>query len=355
MQTITHRVRTFLRQQGAAIEPWSGLDATYSELYALLDRRRHDPALWQPLEGLLREILRRAADPVAERRLATPAAELLSSWDAAELVASLRKALSDTPPSDAPLGRGGREYRRLTRQLSPSVLGAFLVLGLAAAGCASNDGEPGGTRNNGNGGTGSTAMDSSGTGGLSTGGVSTGGVSTGGVSTGGVSAGGVTTGGVTTGGVSTGGGGAASGGTAGAGMGEGGLGQGGLGQGGLGQGGLGQGGLGQGGVGGGTGVCMIDDAEVLASTINDSTLDVASKSDLCTCMTQLSESWRDGLTSLFETGTAEQIAIALEEMLVCCSEGRTSGTFSQNALLQGTLCEPFYGTGGVYKGVSFPD
>ena len=50
MQKITHRVRTFLRQQGAAIEPWSGLDATYSELYELLDRRRDDPTLWGPLE-----------------------------------------------------------------------------------------------------------------------------------------------------------------------------------------------------------------------------------------------------------------------------------------------------------------
>jgi hypothetical protein len=73
-------------------------------------------------------------------------------------------------------------------------------------------------------------------------------------------------------------------------------------------------------------------------------------------MTQLSESWRDGLTSLFQTATPEQIATALEQMLVCCSEGMTSGAFSQNALLQGTLCELFVGTGGViYRGVSFPD
>jgi len=101
---------------------------------------------------------------------------------------------------------------------------------------------------------------------------------------------------------------------------------------------------------------MIDDAEVIAATINDSTLEDALKLELCTCMTQLSENWRDGLTTLFETGTAEQIAIALEEMLICCSEGMTeSGPFSQNGLLQGTLCEPFYGTGGVYKGVSFPN
>jgi hypothetical protein len=80
-------------------------------------------------------------------------------------------------------------------------------------------------------------------------------------------------------------------------------------------------------------------------------------------MTQLSQSWRDGLTALFQTGTPEQIATALEEMLRCCSQSLTSPTFSEGALLQGTLCDPFSGTGGffqgsgggaIYKGVSFP-
>jgi hypothetical protein len=33
-------------QRGAAIEPWSGLDAA---LYVLLDRRRNDPAPWLQL------------------------------------------------------------------------------------------------------------------------------------------------------------------------------------------------------------------------------------------------------------------------------------------------------------------
>ena len=297
MQTITHRVREFLRQQGAAIEPWSGLDSTYTELYALLDRRRDDAALWGPLEQLLGEVLERATDPAAERRLAAPAAELLSSWDAAELVASLRKALSGRALSDepaVPLADGAREYRMLTRRLSPAVLGAFLVLGLAATGCAgAYDADPEGT---------------GGVGGGGTGGGDTGGAVTGGGGTGG---------GVVTG-----------------------------------------------GVGGGMVTCAIDDAQVLATTINDSALTVDSKSSLCDCMTQLSQNWRDGLTTLFQTGTAEQIATALEEMLACCASGRTSAVYSQDALLDGTLCEPFAGTGGVfmgsgggvvYKGVTFPD
>ena len=259
MQTITHRVRNFLMQHGAAIEPWAGLDATYSELYALLDRRRDDPALWEPLEQLLHEVLEHATDPQAERRLAAPAAELLSSWDAAELVASLREALSDTARSTATMVEDGPEYRGLTRRLSPSVLGAFLMLGLAAAACGD---------------------------------ASTGGAAGGDTSTG--------------------------------------------------------------GTGGSQATCLIDDAQVLAATIDDSALSNSSKDILCSCMNRLAEDWRDGLTTLFETGTPEQIATALEEMLECCHQALPNRTFAQSTLLQGTLCEPFYGTGGIYKGVSFP-
>ncbi len=284
MQTITHRVRAFLREQGAALSPWSGLDATYSELHALLEQRRDDPAFWGPLEGLLREVLRQATDPEAERRLAAPAAELLSSWDAAELVASLREALSGAAPSGAPLAAGTPEYRRLTRRLSPAVLGGFLTLGLAAAGCSDYDAEPEGS----------------------------GGASSGGVSGGGASSGGATSGGTSSGGGGTGGGGGAA--------------------------------------------CVIEDAVVLASTINDSTLEAASKESLCACMTSLTQSWRDGLTTLFERGDAEQIATALEEMLLCCARQRTSGVYTEGALLDGTLCDLGGGSGGgvVYKGVSFP-
>ena len=406
MQTITHRVRTFLGQQGAAIEPWSGLDATYSSLHALLERRRDDPTLWGPLEQLLREVQEAATDPKAERRLAAPAAELLSSWDAAELAASLRRALSDAAQAAAPLDGRAPAYRSLTRRLSPSVLGAFLVLGLAAAGCSGDndresastggDGDEGGAPNAGGtggvrtggvgtggtatggartGGTGGIATGGGGTGGIATGGGGTGGTGgiatggggtggTGGIATGGGGAGGVSAGGDGgAGGVSAGGGGAGGvtaggGGNGGAGGVSAGAGDGGAG--GVSAGGGGNGGAGGvaagggGGAGGATGTCVIDDAQVLASTVDDSTLSTAEKTYLCSCMAQLSDTWRDGLTTLFETGTPDEIATALEEMLECCAWGQTSGSFSQVELLQGVLCDPYVGTGGVYKGVSFP-
>ncbi|HOU93222.1 MAG TPA: hypothetical protein PLU22_19355 [Polyangiaceae bacterium] len=406
MQTITHRVRTFLRQQGAAIEPWSGLDATYSSLHALLERRRDDPTLWGPLEQLLREVQEAATDPKAERRLAAPAAELLSSWDAAELASSLRRALSDAAQAAAPLDGRAPAYRSLTRRLSPSVLGAFLVLGLAAAGCSGDndsesastggDGDEGGAPNAGGtggvrtggvgtGGTATGGARTGGTGGIATGGGGTGGIATGGGGTGGTGGiatggggtggtGGIATGGGGAGGVSAGGDGGAGGVSAGGG-GAGGVSAGGGGNGGAGgvsagagnggaggvtAGGGGNGGAGGvaagggGGAGGATGTCVIDDAQVLASTVDDSTLSTAEKTYLCSCMAQLSDTWRDGLTTLFETGTPDEIATALEEMLECCAWGQTSGSFSQVELLQGVLCDPYVGTGGVYKGVSFP-
>ncbi len=283
MQTITHRVRSFLAGQGVRIAPWSGLYATYAELHALLDRRRDDPAFWGPLEELLREILRQATAPEAERRLAAPAAELLGSWDAAALVASLRAALPGAATRD-----GAPAYRSFTRHLSPAVLGAFLVLGLAAAGCGENGYEPIVI-----GGGGSGAADS-GTGGTAT------------------SAGSAADGG-TGGSIVL----PASGGAAGAAA---------------------------------AAACVLADAAVLASTINDSDGSASAKASLCDCMTSLAQSWRDGLTALFETGTPEQIATALEEILVCCNVGPQSEAFSASSLLAGTLCE--YAV--VYKGVAFP-
>ena len=291
MQTITHRVRTFLREQGAAIEPWSGLEATYSELYALLDRRRDDPALWGPLEGLLGEVLRHAADPKANPRLAAPTAELLSSWDAAELVASLRSALSGLSRPEASSNDKMPTYRSFTRELSPAVLGGFLVLGLAAAACS--DGSVDTVA-----GTGGEAADTSSGASPSTGGAGTAGGSTGGTSTGGT----------TTDPVGTGTGGAAA-----------------------------------------NAICVIADAEVLASTINDSVSSDDQKARLCRCMTNLSQDWRNGLTALFETGTPEEIATALYEITDCCY-GPSGQSFSASALLAGTLCQPQT----VYKGVTFP-
>ncbi|HOU89857.1 MAG TPA: hypothetical protein PLU22_02365 [Polyangiaceae bacterium] len=283
MQTITHRVRSFLAAQGVRIAPWSGLDATYAELHALLARRQDDPEFWGPLERLLRDVLLQATAPEADRRLAAPAAELLGSWDVATLVASLRAALPGAAPSD-----GAPAYRGFTRHLSPAVLGAFLVLGLAAAGCDEGGNEPivvGG---------GGVGAADSGTGGAAT--------------SGGSAADGGTGGSIVV---------PASGGTAGA---------------------------------AGAAACVLEDAALLASTINDSDNSETAKANLCDCMTSLAQSWRDGLTALFEVGTPEEIATALQKIMVCCNGGRNSEVFSASSLLAGTLCE--YAV--VYKGVVFP-
>jgi hypothetical protein len=96
-------------------------------------------------------------------------------------------------------------------------------------------------------------------------------------------------------------------------------------------------------------ICVIADAEVLASTINDSDYSDDHKARLCQCMTSLSQDWRNGLTALFETGTPEQIATALSEIASCCYS-HSGLAFSASELLAGTLCSPQT----VYKGVTFP-
>ena len=172
MRTITHEVRSFLRQEGAQLAPWSGLDATYAELYALLYRRRRDPTFWEPLERLLSELIERSVEPGSSARLSLPQAELLTSWDTKELVATLRSALPDAPEGQLP------ELESYTRKMSLAVLGGFLLLGLAASGCSG------------------ATEEGPGTGGTSSGGANTGGTSTGGVAvTGGVPGSGGATGG----------------------------------------------------------------------------------------------------------------------------------------------------------------
>jgi hypothetical protein len=124
--TTTQRVRGFLIDQGIAPRPWSTLDETYAALYRLLRARRDDNAFWRPLAGLLRDVVADAAD--GPRRLPARQAELLRSWDVEELVRDLRRAL---PGRCAPVG----DHRGFARALGAPVLGGFLVLGLAAAGC----------------------------------------------------------------------------------------------------------------------------------------------------------------------------------------------------------------------------
>jgi hypothetical protein len=128
--TITHRVRTFLQGQGAAVAPWSGLDETYAELFALLRRRQDDERIWEPLAELLRDVVARITHPEA-LNLPAPQAELLSSWDIDELVSELRTALGK--PDGSTLGD-------FAGRLSASALGGFLLLGFLSAGCGGTTG-----------------------------------------------------------------------------------------------------------------------------------------------------------------------------------------------------------------------
>jgi hypothetical protein len=134
--TVTQKVRGFLGDQGVALTPWTGVDDIYAELYGLMNRRRDDPAFWPHVTRLLDGIVQDVTDPASPRKLAAPQAELLSSWDVKSLVADLRKSL---PGGDAKPEAGA--VRRFGQKLSAQLLGGFLLLGLAAAGCNQDDGD----------------------------------------------------------------------------------------------------------------------------------------------------------------------------------------------------------------------
>ena len=232
--TVTQQVRAFLGSQGAAVQAWSGLDETYAELYALLNRRRDDPTFWEPVRELLQEIVASSTDPDRPDRLPAAQAELLATWDVDQLVAELRAAL---PGGEEPVD--AKVVQRFASKLSVAVMGGFLLLGLAAAGCG--DGKCGAA------------------------------------------------------------------------------------------------------------------SSVVCSTIQQSKLASDDKRLLSSCVASLDTSWNDGLTSLFQTGTAEQIATVLNQLVQCCTDTPSPLTSSYDAdakdkLLRGRLCGPV----PVYKGVSFP-
>jgi len=335
--TITHRVRTFLREQGVDMRPWSGLDETYAGLYDLLRERRNDPEFWGPLSALLASVLAGASD-AARRNLPAPSAELLESWDVEELVRDLREAL-ERPRASSVV--------RFASRLPQAAMGAFLVLGLVAAGaCASrsqSDSSGGSTTSSQDGQDGSSADDggtgddgaSDGTGGggtsSSTEDTTSGGVGTGdtGTLTNSTTEGTATSqtdSGSPTGSLT------ATGGS----------------------------GSGQTGTTSTTTLpgwaqdCNLDPDSVLFQTIDESDLPDYSKADLCTCFAGLNADWNTGLTELFENETPEVIAAVLQEMLECCwwDPSTFDADFSQSRddLLSGNLCF----VAPPYRGVTFP-
>ncbi|MFH0901039.1 MAG: hypothetical protein V2A73_10455, partial [Pseudomonadota bacterium] len=100
------------------------------------------------------------------------------------------------------------------------------------------------------------------------------------------------------------------------------------------------------------GACELASESILRGTIEKSSLSEDEKAALCQCFVALNKSWSDGLTSLFETGSPEEIAAALERLLTCCSEpGALDSDYQQvkDKFLADVLCPPV----AVYKGVSF--
>ena len=103
--------------------------------------------------------------------------------------------------------------------------------------------------------------------------------------------------------------------------------------------------------------CNLDSSSVLWSTIDGSKLQHSQKRDLCGCMVSLNKSWADGLTKLFSTGSAKEIAGALEHMLSCCNSANKKNLDqdydkAKDDFLKSQLCKAGV---PIYKGVSFPE
>jgi len=240
--TTTHRVRAFLCSQGVDLRPWSGLDQTYGELYALLAKRRDDPAFWEPLAALLHDVLRDVGDRESHERLPAPGAELLRARDVDDLVRSMRAAL---PGGDQP--KDPSTVSCFTTRLSSAAMACFLVLGLAAAGCV---------------GSGDPDVDWDGRCG----------------------------------------------------------------------------------------------SAVLQQTLEQSDLSEYGQEQLCACFTRLNESWVDGLEDLFEHGSAEEIATALDELAQCWDNNPQvldcDYDVAESQLMDRSLCSELEPQ-PAYKGVSF--
>jgi hypothetical protein len=373
--TITQRVRLFLTEQGAALRPWTGLQETYDELYALLRRRRDDPGFWQPLKGLLQEVVESAADSQRHEQRESAAAELLDSWQVDALVDELQDAL---PDSASGVSSARTDF---TRTLSTAVLGGFLLLGLAATGCGDNGNGAGGTGGNiGSGGAIVASGGHTGTGGSGLGGA--GGSGQGGAAhpDGAVDA---RTGGAG-GGMSLGGAGGVLGGTGGlrydaaADVGLGGAGGHSDGAIDLGLGGIDGAPLDTAGLDTGSVVDLgsidafaIDGGELactqtvdseLDRAIGESTLASTQKNQLCQCFAALSATWTTSLTQLFATASPAEISSMLSGITSCCRSDGMHTIYGTNMSPSSNDLQRIKNGSGymicmapAYKGVSFPD
>lgn len=103
--------------------------------------------------------------------------------------------------------------------------------------------------------------------------------------------------------------------------------------------------------------CDLEKSSVLWGTIHKSGLDRQKKQQLCSCFDSLNKSWADGLTRLFSSGSAKDIARSLEFMVSCCAPDK-KGCLDQDYdkvkrrfIKRRIRVAPV----PVYKGVSFPE
>lgn len=313
-EPLKQRVRSLLAHEGATPSPQ--LSRNYNEIFTLLQRKREDDEFWTPLTELLRDLVNSVVHGTGTDIDTRPEVRLLALWDVNELAKLLRMALphaNQKEPSEADVSSQPR-WAQLTRGLSPSTLGLFLLLSLAASACDSAPEMGQGTATGGT----ATSSSSSLTGGQHTGGL--------GSSTGGV---GSSTGGSTAGGQSSSTGGTTSSCT------------------------------GTSHVTGDAGYalpanCCASTASDLWNAIDDSSLRASDKQALYGCLVNLNANWCDGLVEIFKTATPTEIANYLNAMLSCCRSGQSSdlsGDFAakRQSLLSGMLCAV-----PLYKGVTFP-
>jgi hypothetical protein len=92
-------------------------------------------------------------------------------------------------------------------------------------------------------------------------------------------------------------------------------------------------------------------SQVLDDAVGGSSMTDAEKGELCSCFARLSASWVGGLESLFETGTPEEIATALDRIAQCCTyAGFDESSSYTDDFLDSYFCEEAQ---PAYKGVSF--
>jgi hypothetical protein len=324
-KSVENRARAFFDCHGVSARP--RLDDTCDGILSLLEQRRDDPSFWVPLTDLLRDVVHNAIASGESGWRAVPQAELLAAWDADDLAQKLREALMGDESAQHGADRQPRRaaWERFACGLSPTALTAFLLLGLAAAGCSSSTdpvvGAAGSTTTGGAAGAGAAVAGSGGSGGQTAGGGGT---------------------------VASSGG--ADGQTAGAGGAV-----------------AGSGGSVEAGVDASNDVVVNGDAAVdvedaakvctaeLYQTIQASSLSAASKQAVYTCLINLKASWCDGLVTLFATRSPSQIAAILENLAMCCQSmpSRLTGEYTastQSSVVSGMLCAV-----PLYRGVAFPD